>query len=109
MKEKLIELSEKLGFQTKLYQPDVIHVDDDYYYLWMCELQKWLRNEDKLFISIDFFHDGVGVNKEGMFWDYQIAKEIENTCFEVVNGEESYKTYEKALEKGLFEALKIIK
>lgn len=73
-------------------------------------LQKWLRKKHNLHIEItvDFYIDGINYN-------YQILEHISNepgchgrsTGKYGDNGE--FNTYEKALEKGLQQALKLIK
>ena len=65
-------------------------------YLWMCELQKWLREVHNIKLVIDYH---IGNEK----YLYRIIKQrhIDNTSL--------FETYEKALEKALQKALKLIK
>lgn len=100
MNNKLIKLSKKKGFETKYPE-----LEDNY--LWMCELHKWLMNihhihidpiyagDNKHYVRINFLN---GNNKE----DFLIIKGNQN-YHKVFYG------YGKALEGGLFEALKLIK
>jgi hypothetical protein len=103
MKE-LIELAKEKGFETnhmlvvfgcspqKLSESE----EDSIYYLWMCELQKWLRDEQKINIDIEFDRcEGLTVYRVTLWYPH-----LGYSC-------EKY-TYEEALEKGLFEALKLI-
>jgi hypothetical protein len=89
MKEQLIKLSKQKGF---LSEDNLVTVNDDYFYLWMCELQKWLREEH----GIDVYCMPVG--DDSYKWYNNI--ESHNPVF---TG-----TYEEALEVGLQEALKTI-
>ena len=41
MTQDLIKESRNKGFMSR---NNLVQVNDDYYYLWMCELQKWLRD-----------------------------------------------------------------
>ena len=38
--KNLVERSREAGFMSR---DRLVGVNEDYYYLWMCELQKWLR------------------------------------------------------------------
>ncbi len=58
-------------------------------------LQKWLREEHRLIVEIDF----LGTQA----WDVGIAN------YKIPYLRDYFKTYEEALEKGLIEALKLIK
>lgn len=46
----LVELSKKLGFKST-------HVNPEYYALWMCELQKWIREDYGVHIEIASWED----------------------------------------------------
>lgn len=59
-------------------------------------LQKWLREVHNIHIVVDYFFP----DKTYLFTIYTECERIE--------GSEDYKTYEEALEKGLYEALKLI-
>lgn len=50
MTQDLIKESKNKGFMSR---NNLVQVNDDYYYLWMCELQKWLRDVHNLHIYID--------------------------------------------------------
>lgn len=96
--EMLINLSKEKGFESKIKYADAFHPNYEYY-IFLCELQKWLREEHKLhvlsypsFVHIDtyimlIFHNG-NVFAEGV---------------------SSKQTYEEALEQGLLCALNSIK
>jgi len=78
-------------------------------------LQKWLREEYKITISISDFL----TYQDLVVWDYEISKVgtdidtkgkyIPLISYSNSDLERDFKTYEEALEKGLQESLKIIK
>lgn len=102
MKEQLIELAKEKGLITNLYQPEIMQVSEDYYYLWMCELQKWLRDSHKLIVQIE----SIWGDKEMKTIEYEswvMYRDFEN---HLPNEEpDIFKTYESALEFGLTQAL----
>lgn len=77
-------------------------------------LQKWLREKHKLFINIAIFKrdDTEPIEYDFAITDLNNPYDI-NDCeifledYSVLEGR-NFKTYEEALEKGLFEALKLI-
>ena len=67
--------------------------------LWMCELQKWLREVHNIHITILRYKKG----------EYYLVSVVGNDENESPNDfTVKYKTYEEALEVGLMEALKLI-
>jgi len=99
MKEEIVKLAKEKGFLL-----DINHITCfssnyviDIYYLWLCELQKWLRDERSINMDIEFD------NYQG----------IDEYFCTVRNPISSYSglhySYEDALEKGCFEALKLVK
>ena len=85
---ELIKLSENRGFKSKVFSDGEINSELNYY-LWMCELQKWVRKHRDI---------PVLVNKGGKaIWTYEHNMERK------VN---DFKTYDKALEEGLKLSLK---
>lgn len=77
-------------------------------------LAKWLREVHNLFIKIDFFTDN---EVDKLTYDYCISNlshpfkenEINEDYVIDYSMTRNFKTYEQALEEGLFEALKLIK
>lgn len=70
-------------------------------------LQKWLREKHKIFVSVIEDYD---LEKDSWFFGYTInyiVKDIKDLGTEDINFD--YETYEKALESGLQQALKLIK
>lgn len=105
----LIKLSKIKGFLSK---DKLITVNSEYYYLWMCELQQWLREEHQIIIDIQTdctsnpkycyqinIFKGNPRDLAEMEWGWYFHKQ-EDWCL--------YYTYEEALEAGLQEALTLI-
>ena len=94
MKEELIKLAKEKGFISDIIGKSVEaeYSTKDFYYLWMCELHKWLREVHNIHIEV----------KHTLINEYS----------SYVNGEVIYihfKSYEQALEEGIKAALKLIK
>ena len=90
---ELIKLTKEKGFKSSV---SLVHINGDYYYLWMCELQKWLREEHSIDVLVD---KGFLSNK----YSYEVLYKND-----MLDSEYIFKTLEKALEIGLYEALKLI-
>lgn len=116
MKEKLIKLSKEKNFNSDFLhnEPYKYNTKENLrYYLWLCELQKWLREKHKIFIMIN---DSNGVLEQEHF-RFQISElhkhnvyKMSCSAFNFGNKKEgNYTTYEEALEKAIFEALELIK
>jgi len=104
----LVQLSADKDFTSR---DKLVVVVESYYYLWMCELQRWLREEHNLEVL-------VYCNASGYVWeiskDYHGGNNAGGThiSFSDLSGPNSagaWETHEGALEKGLEEALKLIK
>lgn len=92
-KQNLIQLAQEKGFESEIFSPQM---RDLVYYLWMCELQKWL--EEKHSIHVYTQH-----------WDCQwkFSHQHIKMCYNGIT-KEGFKTPQLALESGLYEALKLI-
>ena len=97
MKDTLIQLATDKGFESEEYDAhdESYPLNGLHYYLWNCELQKWLRDKHSMDVEI---------NNEMFNTSLYYSCTIFNTDFKYTNG-----NYEAALEKGLFEALNLIK
>ena len=107
MKNELMELSQDKGF---LSRDEYVNVTLDYYYLWMCELQQWLREKHNCIVECNFVkQEGINLLKYESTIDYYgINWEIEQTeNYDFVSS--LYETYEEALEESLKQALQLIK
>lgn len=93
MQEQLMSFETAKLANEKGFIPENLTISwKEDYYLWMCSLQKWLREVHKIFISIYFEHSD---------WCWRIN----------FNGYEEWTwedSYEEALEAGLQESLKLI-
>ena len=101
--EELIKLAKEKGFQSIINSSvatDRLNMSlDDADYLWMCELQKWLREKHNIHV---FIHYNTLTEKHRIEYITHIDKEIENEYSEFI-------THEQALEQALIEGLKLIK
>lgn len=101
MKEELISLAKEKGFMAILLRPIPYKegtrwysLESIRYYVWMCELQKWLREKHEIYLSV------VSTNKTAHRYFFN---EDYDTIYPIW-----YKSYEEALEEGLKEGLKLI-
>ena len=73
-------------------------------------LQKWLREEKDIFVTIDFEPNIETESAVNDTYTFKIIKQNNNLSFDKIKGYGiMYDSYEEALEKGLQEALKLIK
>lgn len=101
MKRELILLAKEKGFISPVIGKSVEAEwsNKPFYYLWMCELQEWLRDVYDIWVIVDFEDDSEELyvyarNKNG------------NHLFDIYKNNFSYK---EMLEIGLYEALNLIK
>lgn len=96
MREELIKLAEEKGFKSNFcrkFDLEAFKLGDHWYCLWMCELQKWLR---------DSYNKKVCTS-----WTPSSGN-----LFEINYDEDScggFNLPEQALEAGLYKALQLIK
>ena len=100
MKDKLIELTKKIGFTSTIIGKAVesLYSSKDFYYLWLCELQKWCREIKHLDV---FVCDSIELK-----YDWVI---VDNVGGHIDHNETGHEDYRDALEEGLFKACTIIK
>lgn len=106
---KIAKLAEEKGFKPKTFTTGFtnkyllggknVMITDMCIYLWMCELQKWLREVHDIVVLIHQY-------TETSMYFYLIDQEYD---FEYDNNKLNCETYEEALEIGLQESLKLIK
>ena len=103
----LIQLSKEKGFISR---DNLIKVNADYKYLWMCELQKWLREVHNIHIVISpILKEEDGDDAEKKSFKLQVSQNyITIDDFFDYLEDEDYETYEEALEAGEQEGLKLI-
>jgi len=95
------EKAKEKGFVSK---DNLLGVNKSYYFLWLCELQKWLREEHDIHVWVTAPTDG--------FYDACVFRDKTNyyrKFDDFTTNETDFTTYESAFEDGLFEALKLIK
>lgn len=102
MKEKLIESAKEKGFKSLIIGKSVNakYTKKDFYYLWMCEVQKWLRDLHNIDIEIGRTGE-VKEPKTGYTWN--IYSDIKFNYADNI-----FNTYGQALEHGLIEGLNFI-
>ena len=77
--------------------------EDMRYYLWLCQLQKWIREEYRIYIEILSYNDEeVGQT----LWENEII-DVEDDWNEF-SDYTYYHDYEEALESGIYEVLTIL-
>lgn len=74
---------------------------------------KWLRNEHLLYIDVEAYYNYYEVDENDFrdqerLWKYSIWEDTTYEVYEKVESKCSYDTYEKALNEGILEALKLI-
>jgi len=100
MKDKLIELTKKIGFTSAIIGKSIesLYSSKDFYYLWLCELQKWCREIQHLDV---FVCDSIDLE-----YDWVIVNNVEG---HIDHNETGHEDYRDALEEGLFKVCTIIK
>ena len=97
--KQLVRLSREKGFisRDQIWEPS-----SSYSYLWMCELQQWLRDKHECIIVIlPFLLEDGGITYEYTNYSTQVEEELDH-------GDGPFDTYEIALKAALFSALKVI-
>lgn len=97
-KEELIQLAIDKGatnYKTQKYS----------YYLWMCTIQKWLREQHNIDIMIQPL---LSENKELLYGSNVYSETFEETDSEYKTSD-IFESYELALEDALVEGLKEVK
>jgi hypothetical protein len=99
MSKKLIELSKEKGFISR---DNLIEPSLNYAYLWMCEVQQWLRERHEIIIVIlPFLLEDGGITYEYTNYSTKVEEELDH-------GDGPFDTYEIALEAALVSALNLL-
>ena len=134
---EIAKLAEEKGFKTKTVTTKVtndyllggknVMITEMCIYLWLCELQKWLREVHSIHIEVLPRYQPKKLNTEEVLYSWAISckpfdkydghNDVLNHWIGIHNGapyiEDIFyhvvKTYEEALEFGLQESLKLIK
>jgi len=102
IKEQLIQKANKLGFVSKFFndKPYKYSSNEDLrYYLYLCELQKWLRDVHQLHI----YPILLALLNPEQGWGFEIAYKDENFDEDI-----EYNKQEQALEAGIYKSLELI-
>lgn len=100
MKEELIELADILDFRSMFFPSSVMWIsykEKRKHYLWMCELQQYIRKTYN--IDVVIIPNVIGYEYV-IYYKYPPKAERNRDFFE---------TYEEALETGLVRLIKLIK
>lgn len=100
MEEQLIELSKQKGFKSIVFS-DLEITSKLNFFLWLCELQKWIREEHNIEIMFD-------LNDCRYFFKIKLIKNKYGLSETITQFSKPFNTYEQALEQGLKESLKLI-
>ena len=102
MKDRLIKFSKEKGFSSK---DNLIEVSDSYYYLWMCELNEWLRIVYNIHVTIE--PDQASYPKYCYSIKKYRTKQLDwENLLGIRNYSDLYRKYNEAFEIGLYHALK---
>ena len=104
MKDKLMKLSQEKGFLS-LYK--LTDVDESYYYLWMMQIHKWLREVHNCYIKIvpEAYTTGINFNWQVLFYDPTDIDCWSDTSTGLYGDNGEFPTYELALEAALLKSL----
>lgn len=101
MKEQIIKLSEEKGFKSLHFDVELTNHTELIYYLWLCELQKWLRGKHNIHVEVNSWSNSDGFEYSGKYQNKHYCSWVVVT--------NSWETYEQALEPILIKGLKQIK
>lgn len=101
--KEVFQLAKDKGSKLRFYAPGLIEVDtenEDNLLLELTLIQKWLRDEHKLYVIVDFPNTlhfcRWSIEGESFYTDSRYAKN------------KDFATYEQALLEGIYQALKLI-
>lgn len=106
MKDELMKLSQDKGF---LSRDAYVNVTLSYYYLWMCELQQWLREKHNILVTIDCDPDVYNGKINYITSVRNCNRNSDALGVRIAHGFSMFQYYETALEQGLFVGLNLIK
>jgi hypothetical protein len=111
--ESTFKLAREKGFESKVIGKSVCskYSKNPYEYLWLCELQKWIREIHDIHIEISVVGDSRTYHYEYTIIISNDRDYNDEYCFDSAKrnyNNNEYKTYEAALNDGLYEAVKLI-
>lgn len=100
MNKKIFYLADIKGFISR---DNLIKPNSSYYFLWLCEVQRWLREEKNIYIVIEVYtnEDGTGIEYEYVNYTDRIDDEIDH-------GDGPFDKYDDALETACINALMLL-
>ena len=99
--KNLIQQAKEKGFYKNITDYGVMHDNrEEGEYLWLCLLQKWLRNECGIYVEVDCWYDLE-------FKDFWFGK-VSTRTIVLCSRTKDCDTYEQALQEGLTKALELI-
>lgn len=98
-KEELKALAEQKGVPANLANKKYS------YYLWMCLVQQWLREEHEIYIEIIHLltEDGIDI------FGFEVSDKTTDIIFMSIHNDLLFSTYNEALEDALIAGLKEVK
>lgn len=122
MEKEIAKKASDLGFNPKTVTTKFTHdyliggknvmITDLCIYLYLCEMQKWLREVHNIYVDVRHTAslDGKGIQ---YYTNWGFIRNLDKEGKQNVNGGyseyEDWKTHEQALEHGVMEGLKLIK
>ena len=102
------EESRKKGFMSR---NNLVTVNEEYYILWMCELQTWLRKEHGISVEPYSYLSTVGVVFRVDIFKLTKKERVHIMYYKVnkLSPPPEFNDWFDALEEGLFEGLKLLK
>jgi hypothetical protein len=100
MYKKIVVIAHTKGFISR---DNLIEPSEDYFPLWLFEVQKWLRDKKEIEIVIEVYtnEDETGIEYEYVNYSDRIEDEIDH-------GDGPFDTYEDALEAACTNALMLL-
>ena len=105
-KETLISLAKEKNFQSELLSTEPWKYslrEETRYYLWMCELQRWLMSTHGFYVMLDWWKEDNSNIIEWSYTVYDLRDEDRGG-----GTDNYYSSPEQALEAGLIESLNLI-
>lgn len=81
-----------------------VMLNDMCFYLYLCDLQEWLRSKYNIFLTIQYDLD---ISKKSFILPE--SQVDESGCFKIGACPYRYNSYQEALQEGIKESLKLIK
>jgi hypothetical protein len=100
MDKKIINVAGNKGFISR---DNLIELNEDNFYLWICELQQWLRDKKEIEIVIEVYTNADETGKEYEYVNYSDRVESD-----LDHGDGPFDTYEEAIEAACMSGLNLL-